>query len=651
MRSAEPKSLQDKFKLLRWEVIKRVDPSDMVDFMTRFHNFCSSYEIRWQKCHRKNEIFVKNNKNWLDASISFSPPPEPQQKRGRNDLSFEECKEKTKVKKCKDIRDQISLPVLAYATQMSLRAAGKIDESKIVKEIISSPTKAKKYRKSIEQVPPQQLTPDEALSVLVEAKLSRHQYNVIRKVAPEKFPSYKLVQRAKKKCYPKGEQMKISETSAQVSLQGILDHTTERLLSVKNADLNSLDNEEIEKITLYTKWGFDGSSGHSSYKQAFHDSNASDSSVFITSIVPLKLVCKNKIIWHNPRPSSTRFCRPLKIEFMKETVNSIKTERERVETEKNALIDTVISVGERKIKVNHKLILVMIDGKVCNAITDTKSTQKCYICGATSKEFNNIEQMISRDSNVDFMEFGLSVLHGWIRFFECLIHLAYKLPIQKWQARSDEEKKIIAETKSRIQREFKKRTGLIIDQPKPGFGNSNDGNTARRFFKNAEVSAEITNIDLELIKNMHTILIVVSSGIEVNIEKFTNFANNTARLFVKKYPWYYMPPTLHKYFIHGPEIISLSPLPIGQLTEESQEARNKDFKSYRENFARKCSREKTMEDIFNRFLLSSDPFITSMNNSSKKKKELMPKSALELLVLPSNQNSNDEDGDEDGDED
>lgn len=141
MRSAEPKSLQDKFKLLRWEVIKRVEPSDMVDFMTRFHNFCSSYEIRWQKCHRKNEIFVKNNKNWLDASISFSPPPEPQQKRGRNDLSFEECKEKTKVKKCKDIRDQISLPVLTYATQMSLRAAGKIDESKIVKEIISSPTK------------------------------------------------------------------------------------------------------------------------------------------------------------------------------------------------------------------------------------------------------------------------------------------------------------------------------------------------------------------------------------------------------------------------------------------------------------------------------------------------------------------------------
>ena len=43
--------------------------------------------------------------------------------------------------------------------------------------------------------------------------------------------------------------------------------------------------------------------------------------------------------------------------------------------------------------------------------------------------------------------------------------------------------------------------GLIVDQPKPGFGNTNDGNTARRFFQNAEKSAEITKIDVNLKKN------------------------------------------------------------------------------------------------------------------------------------------------------
>lgn len=198
MKNSEQKSLQDRFNLLRWEVITRVDPSDMVDFTKRFNNFCTQYKIRWQKCHRTDQVFLQNNKNWLDASISFNAPPAQTQKRGRHDLQFDECTEKTKGKKCKDIRDNTPLSVLAHATQMSLRAAGKTDESKIVKEIISSPTRAKKYRKSLKQVSPQQLSAEEALSVLVEAKLTRHQYNVIRKAAPEKFPSYTIVQAAKK---------------------------------------------------------------------------------------------------------------------------------------------------------------------------------------------------------------------------------------------------------------------------------------------------------------------------------------------------------------------------------------------------------------------------------------------------------------------
>lgn len=37
--------------------------------------------------------------------------------------------------------------------------------------------------------------------------------------------------------------------------------------------------------------------------------------------------------------------------------------------------------------------------------------------------------------------------------------------------------------------------GLIVDKPKPGFGSTNDGNTARTFFKNSAVSSEITGID------------------------------------------------------------------------------------------------------------------------------------------------------------
>lgn len=130
-------------------------------------------------------------------------------------------------------------------------------------------------------------------------------------------------------------------------------------------------------------------------------------------------------------------------------------------------------------------------------------------------------------------------------------------------------------------------------------------------------------------------MIVISCGHEIDVEKFRKYALDSARYFVQKYPWYVMPPTLHKFLIHGPEIIKSVLLTIGQLTEEAQEARNKDFKNYREHHSRKCSREKSNIDVFNLLLLSSDPLITSKRKLHKKKLNILPKEAVELLMAPS----------------
>lgn len=317
-------------------------------------------------------------------------------------------------------------------------------------------------------------------------------------------------------------------------------------------------------------------------------------------------------------------------------------EKKRVDLQIDNLRPTIVQLDEHSMKIKHSLMFAMIDGKVCNAVTNTTSTQMCYICGASCKDFNDLAKMLTRPVKTEHLEFGISVLHGWIRFFECLLHLAYRLPIKKKQARknkkndsgvSDKEK--VEETKRIIQAQFRERLGLIVDKPKPGFGNSNDGNTARRFFKNAAVSAEITQLDIQLIQKMHNILIVMSSGYEIDVEKFRSYAIDTAKYFVQLYPWYDMPPSVHKFFIHGPEIIKTALLPIGQLTEEAQEARNKDFKKFREHHSRKCSREKSNCDIFNLLLLSSDPVITSKRKLPKKKLTSLPKEALSLLISPS----------------
>ncbi len=47
--------------------------------------------------------------------------------------------------------------------------------------------------------------------------------------------------------------------------------------------------------------------------------------------------------------------------------------------------------------------------------------------------------------------------------------------------------------------EFKEVMGLRVDFVKQGSGTSNDGNTARRFFENPEVTASITLVDETLI--------------------------------------------------------------------------------------------------------------------------------------------------------
>lgn len=125
---------------------------------------------------------------------------------------------------------------------------------------------------------------------------------------------------------------------------------------------------------------------------------------------------------------------------------------------------------------------------------------------------------------------------------------------------------------------FRNETGLLVDMPKANFGNTNDGNTSRRFFENPELASEITGISYDLIYRFKVILETISSGHLINVTKYDEYAYDTARLYVELYGWHPMTPTMHKILIHGGQIISNSLLPIGQLSEEAAEARNKHFR-------------------------------------------------------------------------
>lgn len=96
-----------------------------------------------------------------------------------------------------------------------------------------------------------------------------------------------------------------------------------------------------------------------------------------------------------------------------------------------------------------------------------------------------------------------------------------------------------------------------------GHGTTNNGNTARKFFKYAFQSSEITGINLELITRFGNILSCIASGYKINTNAFENYGIETARIFIKLYPWFYMPPSVHKILIHGADVIRYAILPIG----------------------------------------------------------------------------------------
>ncbi|KAJ4438516.1 hypothetical protein ANN_14461 [Periplaneta americana] len=155
-----------------------------------------------------------------------------------------------------------------------------------------------------------------------------------------------------------------------------------------------------------------GNSGHSQYKQIWHQKEKSDESLFLTSLVPLRSVDTESgdVAWKNPRPSSTRFCRPIRLQWVHETMEIAQAEREYVENQIQDLQPFTLG----NITVQFSLLLTMIDGKICNTLAKS-SSMKCYICGAKISEKNNLEFLQQQSEDTSNFVFGLSILHAHIR--------------------------------------------------------------------------------------------------------------------------------------------------------------------------------------------------------------------------------------------
>lgn len=114
----------------------------------------------------------------------------------------------------------------------------------------------------------------------------------------------------RKKKSPAG--IEVSDINAEVPIQNLLDHIDKRLVKMQkeviDADI-AIKSFQFSQAKLILSWGFDGSTGHSNYNQAFSSSETSegnsDSSLIATTTIPLRLLTEDDTIyWCNRMPQS-----------------------------------------------------------------------------------------------------------------------------------------------------------------------------------------------------------------------------------------------------------------------------------------------------------------------------------------------------------
>lgn len=281
-----------------------------------FAKFWKQFKLKFEKASRKPEYFEVKFGSWLEECITLNGSSS-MNRGGRPELSFAGSSMRTKRRKTEKLREIHSPQELAFAAEMSMRSTGKIDAAKAIK-LATEPSHESEA-----------ITPEKAISIIVQAKLSKRSYQIIRESVKDRYPSYYKVLQVKKNCYPQEDAFEVDEKGVRIKLQALLDKTSERLILSLCDHVAQHDSAVLENLDFIIKWGCDGASGLTEYKQRFQNADNKDSHVFFTSLVPLRLFCRvtgKDILWDNKHPGSPYSCRPINLQFIPETQQVIYTQ-------------------------------------------------------------------------------------------------------------------------------------------------------------------------------------------------------------------------------------------------------------------------------------------------------------------------------------
>ena len=546
--------LQELQNIYRERSSKHSTSEDCLDLgpeeMLEFRKFVKYFKTKFRALHRPRNIdnFMKIHSSFMKTPLLVSyvnsQMTPTKASVGRPKLPFKDLSDRQKRKRTALILEENESQAIICAAKTSMHKEGSRTSADIMGELCSSPGRPKKIKKLLEATPITPYTDDEALAYILDTRQTKNQYMMTRSGANKRganlYPSYHNILEAKKRCYPDG--IVVNDFKAEVPLQNLLNHTGTRLIQVQKCVLDK-EIQGPKSLELLSKWGYDSATGQHIYNQKtnMNVDDVDENSLFVTNLIPLRLYYKgdeSRIIWKNPVPNSTRYCRQIRFQYKKETVETSILEKDNIESEISSLQPLQLDLPSGRIEVTFKLLFTMIDGKIQSAVTGTTSAATCPVCRATPKEMNNIQILKNKVVNKESILMGCTPLHMYIRCFEMLLHISIRkvLPKPEWQIKGAVNQSIAKERKAELKKRFKTEWGMTILTPnRSSSGNTHTGNLARKFFLNPIKAASLLDLDEMLVRRLSVILFTINCGFSINSEKYRKHCEETFDLYVELY--------------------------------------------------------------------------------------------------------------------
>lgn len=222
---------------------------------SKIDRFVQSHNRKFIKeCRYNRKVFRSKNQLWLNRdlicpettveslviAINSEGCPENVNTRKRRLLKpFQLCSDRTKRRRCATLRETANAIQIQQMFLSNLRKNNQTLDAKIVRQLLRvSPQRKIKILESIQKdTELTKYTADEALALYIDAKMTKHQYELVAHGAASRnsniYPSYHRILDAKKQCYPPEQFIEITDYSVTVDLQALLDITSSRQVKQK----------------------------------------------------------------------------------------------------------------------------------------------------------------------------------------------------------------------------------------------------------------------------------------------------------------------------------------------------------------------------------------------------------------------------------